>query len=62
MSELKSVLMHFTLPVILIVIILFSLIMFIRPSTIQSVEVHEMGNGISCYTFHTSIDCLQVER
>lgn len=46
----------------LVVVVLFGLIMIFKPSTVQSIETHDMPNGVICYTFNTSIDCLQVER
>ena len=45
----------------LVVVVSFGLIMIFKPSTIQSIEVHDMGAGVTCYTFNASIDCLQVE-
>lgn len=46
----------------LLVVISFASIVVFKPSTVQSVEIHDMGAGVTCYTFNTSIDCLQGER
>ena len=34
----------------------------LKLSEVQPITAHDMGDGIICYTFNTSIDCLQVDR
>ena len=45
-----------------VVFVVFTLAMFFKPTAVQSVEIHDMPSGVTCYTFNTSIDCLQVDR
>jgi len=33
-----------------------------RGSQIVSPQAHDMGDGVTCYTFNTSIDCLGMGR
>ena len=43
--------------------IIFGLInigIFLEKSQIISPQAHDMGDAVTCYTFNTSIDCLQV--
>lgn len=44
----------------LVLMVLFSLMMAFRPTAIQSIETHNMPNGVTCYTFNTNIDCLKI--
>lgn len=44
----------------LVVVISFGLIAAFRPTSIQSIETHQMSDGVVCYTFNSDIDCLQV--
>ena len=37
-------------------------VLVFKPTAVQGVEIHNMPNGVTCYTFKTSIDCLQVEK
>jgi hypothetical protein len=49
------------IPFLLFVIVIFALAMTLRSVEVSSaeiVETHDMGNGVTCYTFHSSIDCL----
>lgn len=46
----------------LLVVISVSLMILFKSSDVQAVEIHDMGAGVTCYTFNTSIDCLQGER
>ena len=43
-----------------VVVLSFGLIMAFRPTAIQSIETHDMGGNVTCYTFNASIDCLQI--
>lgn len=31
-------------------------------SDFSAIETHQMGNNVICYTYNSSIDCLQVEK
>lgn len=52
-----------TLVIIFCVIFLvFGLAMLFKPTAVQSVEIHNMTNGVTCYTFNTSIDCVKAGK
>jgi len=47
---------------VLIIVIGFSLWLGFKSTEVQPIRTTNMDNGVICYTFNTSIDCLQVER
>lgn len=50
------------LAVALIVVVTVMLIINFKSQEMQPIKQRDMGAGVICYTFNTSIDCLQVER
>lgn len=44
---------------ILVVAVIFLIVGF-KSTEMQPINTHDMGNGAVCYTFNTSIDCLQI--
>jgi hypothetical protein len=46
--------------VVVVVVLTVAGVSVFSPSTFQSVQPHDMGGGVTCYTFNTSIDCLQI--
>ncbi len=41
--------------------VLYYMVVF-RVPAFQPIKSHPMQNGVICYTFNTSIDCVQVDR
>lgn len=50
------------LAVTLIVVVTITLTIGFKSQELQPIKQHDMGAGVVCYTFNTSIDCLQGER
>lgn len=47
-------------PMIMVVLLITVLLIYLVPSPSRGIIEHQMTDGVVCYTFNTSIDCLQV--
>lgn len=61
-KELRENWLAISVAVILIVLIAVLTTMSLKTQEMQPIKQHDMGAGVVCYTFNTSIDCVQVER
>ena len=53
-------------PVIAVIVITIAAIIILGLASQMlgdgNIQAYEMGNSVTCYTFHNNIDCLQVDK
>ena len=53
---------YYILVIMIIVITGAALYAIFEVTEVLPIGVHEMSNGVTCYTFSTRISCVQVDR
>lgn len=60
-DNLREHLSEYFMITVAIAAVILVVVMAFKPTAIQRVETHNMENGVTCYTFDRSIDCLKIE-